>query len=271
MKMMKAVPSGEKAFTLIELLVVIAIIAILAAMLLPALQRAQDQARQASCLSNLRQVGMMTIMYAGDYDGFYQPAQRKSDWAWTGTRDLSHFEWGGGYSLSLLLIEGYSQNPRVMHCPNFQPEADWTQGTRYPAYEDGEWVNKLDGTPMSSWSHYSYLAGYLTNLSTVVLDYYYKRDLGDNALYSVAVNTADRGRKVLASDYMRWARRGSHPPRLDLTQQDGGNFVYTDGSARWAADLDFSTFTGGWRMPMADGVLPSGTLNWLPNDIDYFY
>jgi prepilin-type N-terminal cleavage/methylation domain-containing protein/prepilin-type processing-associated H-X9-DG protein len=60
---------NRKGFTLIELLVVIAIIAILAAILLPALARAREAARRASCQSNLKQFGVIAKMYAGENEG----------------------------------------------------------------------------------------------------------------------------------------------------------------------------------------------------------
>jgi prepilin-type N-terminal cleavage/methylation domain-containing protein/prepilin-type processing-associated H-X9-DG protein len=67
-------------FTLIELLVVVAIIAILAAILLPALGRAREMARQAVCKSNLRQVGLAFHMYATANNGFLPPLSDTNDW-----------------------------------------------------------------------------------------------------------------------------------------------------------------------------------------------
>jgi prepilin-type N-terminal cleavage/methylation domain-containing protein/prepilin-type processing-associated H-X9-DG protein len=62
---------ARPGFTLIELLVVVAIIAILAAILFPVFHQAREKARQATCLSNLKQLGLATMMYLQDYDERY--------------------------------------------------------------------------------------------------------------------------------------------------------------------------------------------------------
>src|SRR5438445_788629 len=60
----------RRGFTLIELLVVIAVIAILAAILFPVFAQAREAARQTSCGSNMRQIGMAIKMYVQDNDGY---------------------------------------------------------------------------------------------------------------------------------------------------------------------------------------------------------
>ena len=65
---------------MIELLVVIAIIAILAAILLPALAAAKERGKRAACMNNLRQVGIASVMYANDYNDYFETAAYDSGW-----------------------------------------------------------------------------------------------------------------------------------------------------------------------------------------------
>ncbi len=101
-----------QAFTLIELLVVIAIIAILAAILFPVFARAREKARQSSCASNLKQLGLAALSYAQDYDETWMPVAAGTRGEWSG-------HYGNAASTAGCWIRPYLKNDQVRSCPSF--------------------------------------------------------------------------------------------------------------------------------------------------------
>ncbi len=98
---------SRSGFTLIELLVVIAIIAILAAILFPVFAKAREKARQATCVSNVKQITLGILMYTQDYDEILCPPSVG------GTDNIQSYGWSD-------LVQPYIKNSQAMDCPSWR-------------------------------------------------------------------------------------------------------------------------------------------------------
>jgi len=135
------------AFTLIELLVVISIIALLISLLLPALKSAREAGRTASCLSNLRQIGIGLVTYTVDYDSYYpywqyDPSVMPGNWG-----DLTYKWWH-----QVLAIKKYFPGQSLI-CPTMVGLGAKEDLTTELNATPSTWVDPLD---RMRGSHYGY-------------------------------------------------------------------------------------------------------------------
>ena len=221
----------RRGFTLIELLVVIAIIAILAAILFPVFAKAREKARQASCLSNCKQMGVAVMMYAQDYDEHYPGLQNAG----------GPFTYNGYTHTQMLwymAIEPYHKNVQIFNCPS----ADTTWRGQYTG--DTRYGINVRLTYLSATSSPCTLGDIAYPAETVII-----------ADSDWTHSTADY---EFSNSYM--LTTPFHVSRFVPQRHNGGaNFVLCDGHAKWySVPLDPS-YTGTGTVKL---TLPPANLKW---------
>ncbi len=186
------------AFTLVELLVVITIIAVLAALLMPALKGARDKAKQASCLSNVKQFMTATQMYGQDYRDTIPNATIGPWWQlYSGAPGGFHPGATGIHGL----LDPYLKSDAIWYCPSIRPT-----DIAFPMYSQTlTWRDN-----QSSYRWYEYAS---TNFVAVAL------------LSGVPTVTVPKpAAQPIISDAYDWGS-GVHA--------SGVNIGYLDGHAQW--------------------------------------
>lgn len=194
----------RRGFTLIELLVVIAIIAILAAILFPVFAKAREKARQASCLSNVKQCMLGVLCYASDWDDFL-PARM----------DLA----SGGFVWPMDLVKPYAKNDDVFVCPKTKGGWSSPARTRYlPCWDT--WGTGYHAT-IASFTRPSE-AVYLNEAKDCVYAHHW----------------------MVVDPYSRNCDDTNNFGSEDTVPHSGGsNFAFVDGHGKWLHRSKFATWT----------------------------
>lgn len=227
----------RRGFTLIELLVVIAIIAILAAILFPVFAKAREKARQSSCMSNLKQIGLAQLQYVQDYDERFCP---QMDWLNSGT-----------YHPWVDRLFPYVKNAQVFSCPSAK---DWNFTLIPSGVPPGGTTWWSQYVTNCSYASNNWLQGWASNTG---------RKLSQiNAVATLLTADANQGINACCGGGWRvaWAENcQSQPggcnilpdyPADKYARHNGGeNVGFADGHVKWykSSVINSMAYDGGWN------------------------
>jgi type II secretory pathway pseudopilin PulG len=243
---------------LIELLVVISIIALLIAILLPALGAARESARAVKCASNLKQVGILTEIYANDYDGFAPPTGLH------GTAEGFVNPWATDGFVSRLiqnaypavfkqftsqdtLLEFYRGQGSIFVCPSYEDAGVGAKsylGTRLPGHVQGNSSAQTFVLPASTYHNVASPSETFTAVEHWV-------------------STIPANVKVWQSAYDRKSSAATHGLNVALHDQ-ARHYLHADGHVELLQDdpADVAISTGDQRAQRWYLQVPSVTVDW---------
>lgn len=218
--------SNRGGFTLIEILVVLVIIMVLASILFPVFSRAREKARQASCMSNMKQIGLALLQYAQDYDEKLpvQSLAISTDTQSTGITyfaDPSHSGWEVNW---LWAIYPYTKSWKIFVCPSVSQPAT--------------------GTYAPDWSYPNSITTYAANAVVIGRSIAVIPDASDivwaqefdtlqNAVFVRPNGYYANGTGVFLGEYEDWTR-----PFLSDIHSVGGNLLFCDGHVKWRSQSE---------------------------------
>ena len=218
--------SRSRGFTLIELLVVIAIIAILAAILFPVFAKAREKARQASCLSNMKQIGLAFVAYVQDYDGMMPDTLMGRDLCGATASFPPCHAWPE-------IIDPYVKNTQVFKCPscNFNTGAGtWGYGAirEVLGYAGGLGYLAAEWAPYGNTDQTGYgqsLDG-MTEPAAIII-------ICDSTNYVCERDYWKRTDNIGQPDAATATLYGNAYYVVDSRHNEGANCAFADGHAKW--------------------------------------
>ncbi len=252
------VQNVRRGFTLIELLVVIAIIAILASILFPVFAQAREKARQATCASNLKQVGTSMNMYVQDYDEVFPindgasntPAYYTQPY---NARAFTAASQNSRSSVPATTLQPYLKNWKVYECPSTSINAAFLTAALAAGQQEYKISYAYNGQLANS------TAAVINAPSSCILFW----EPGKYSIRNYFIATPTLAQTVVPHPtYGGTATCALYVPAIPVpsvfVHGQGANYLYVDGHVRWVSALGGDANKQPWSSVNASTGVPGG-------------